>query len=143
VTFNQGTPFFQVTIEGHDHQPFTVSSLMDLGNWGGVIVNDDVCQQHPFASLMTGTPEEETYIGANGKYKVLAATLPSVQFGSFRIANPEFVYVKSHSGACSNPLNLGLPVWGKFLVTLDYADAQVFLKPVSPDVTLLPPAPAK
>ena len=143
VTFNCGTPFFGVTIEGHDHQPFQVSSLMDLGNWGGVLVNDDVCQQHPFASLMTGTPRQETYIGANGKYKVQSAAVPAVQFGPFRVANPEFVYVKGHSGACSNPLNIGLPVWEKFLVTLDYANAQVFLKPVSPEVTQLPSAPSR
>ena len=110
---------------------------MDLGNWGGVIVNDDICQEHPFETLITGTPKEETYIGANGKYKVQSAAIPSVQFGPWRVPDPEFVYAKGHSGACSNPLNIGLPIWGKFLVTLDYGNSRVYLKPASNDITML------
>jgi TPR repeat protein/predicted aspartyl protease len=113
-----------VTVESAGHQSFVVSALLDCGNKGFLIMNQELNLQHPFAGLVTRTAD-----GANegfyGVSQVKIGRLGALTLGPYRVAQPLLAY----SPGDRDEFNVGLNALSKFSATFDYANGKLYLVP--------------
>jgi TPR repeat protein len=138
LVFSQATPNTDATIESADHERFTVSALLDTGNWGGVIMDADLNRSHPFGQLVSDVVTE-SFEGSDGHRDVKTGRLSSVSIGSFQVDKPSLTYEDAHSGSNWPELNVGMLVMRNFSIAFDYQNSMLYLEPRDDELSETPP----
>jgi Sel1 repeat/PDZ domain len=129
ITFQNGLPHVDATVESLNKQSFTVSALLDSGDGGSISMNKALNFDHPFAGLISRTAAytKET---VDGVTQAKMGRVASLKLGSFRLAGPLLGYEPENP----DEFSIGMSVLAKFTATFDYANGKLYLTPVDIDV---------
>jgi hypothetical protein len=130
LTFVNGCPYVNVTLESVSNQSFSVPAALDTGNSSLMQMNQKLNVKCPFAQLVAETSQIEIGGVYETRDQVQVGRLASVGIGGFRVAKPLIAYRPSSDREC----NIGLSILRRFSVQIDYQSSELFLEPKDIDI---------